>query len=301
MRWFLVAFLLTLPLYAETGQETVNRMMAAHVTGPALDRVCHQRDCAWSGLYWYTDLESAKGEARRTHRPILALRMLGNLDEELSCANSRFFRTILYSDRAISAYMKANFVLEWESVRPVPKVTIEFGDGRVMHRTITGNSIHYLLDANGTPIDALPGLYAPKAFLAQLQAWRKPNARTAAPLAYSKMITEAPMLTKIDFGAGDGADFDANTLALIREKHGDADLDAVVARLRDSLAADTKRNEEELRPKIRALLTKKTWTVKELNEAVYANVFLTPLDDPWMGLMPEPVFTAIGGEGLQSR
>ncbi|HEV7573773.1 MAG TPA: hypothetical protein VGQ21_19940 [Thermoanaerobaculia bacterium] len=48
-------------------------------------------------------------------------------------------------------------------------MTIDFGDGRVLHRTITGNSIHYLLDATGRPLDALPGLYAPKAFLAQLR------------------------------------------------------------------------------------------------------------------------------------
>ena len=25
-----------------------------------IDRVCRQRDCAWSGLYWYTDLAEAK-------------------------------------------------------------------------------------------------------------------------------------------------------------------------------------------------------------------------------------------------
>src|SRR5947199_4701583 len=64
----------------------------------AIDRVCRQRDCAWSGLYWYTDLAAAQQAAQREHKPILTLRLLGNLDEELSCANSRFFRTILYSN-----------------------------------------------------------------------------------------------------------------------------------------------------------------------------------------------------------
>src|SRR4051794_3157865 len=57
----------------------------------AIDRVCRQRDCAWSGLYWYTDLAAAEAAAQREHKPILTLRLLGNLDEELSCANSRFF------------------------------------------------------------------------------------------------------------------------------------------------------------------------------------------------------------------
>ena len=51
-------------------------------------------------------------------------------------------------------------------MRPVPKVTIDFGDGRRLERTLTGNSIHYVLDSNGRPVDAIPGLYGAKAFSA---------------------------------------------------------------------------------------------------------------------------------------
>jgi hypothetical protein len=47
-------------------------------------------------------------------------------------------------------------------------VTIDFGDGRKIERTLTGNSIHYVLDDDGRPIDAIPGLYGPAAFLKQL-------------------------------------------------------------------------------------------------------------------------------------
>src|SRR6185436_11360461 len=90
---------------------------------------------------------------------------LGNLDEELSCANSRFFRTTLYANKEVADYLRDHFVLHWKSVRPVPRITIDFGDGRKIERTITGNSIHYVLDANGTVIDAIPGLYTPTAFL----------------------------------------------------------------------------------------------------------------------------------------
>lgn len=139
----------------------------------AIDSVCKQRDCAWSGLYWYTDFEAAKAAAQSQHKPILTLRLLGNLDEELSCANSRFFRTLLYSNSEISAYLRANFILHWKSVRPVPVVKIDFGDGRIMTRTLTGNSIHYVVAPDGTVLDGLPGLYAPKAFLTQLQEMRR--------------------------------------------------------------------------------------------------------------------------------
>jgi hypothetical protein len=135
----------------------------------ALDRLCQQRDCYASRLYWYTDLEKAKAAAATSGKPILSLRLLGNLDQDLSCANSRFFRVALYPNAEVSKVLRDRFILHWQSVRPVPKVTIDFGDGRKLERTLTGNSIHYVLDASGRPIDAIPGLYGPQAFLRQLQ------------------------------------------------------------------------------------------------------------------------------------
>jgi hypothetical protein len=130
----------------------------------ALDGVAAQRDAHASRLYWYTDLDNAVAAARASGRPILSLRMLGRLDEEFSCANSRFFRMALYANADVSAYLREHFVLHWQSERPVPKVTIDFGDGRKLERTLTGNSVHYVLDARGRPVDALAGLYGPSAF-----------------------------------------------------------------------------------------------------------------------------------------
>ena len=130
----------------------------------ALDAVAQQKNSYLAGLYWHTDLEEAKKASAAANKPILSLRLLGKLTDEFSCANSRFFRTVLYSHAEVSAYLRQNYVLHWESVRPVPKVTIDYGDGRKLERTLTGNSIHYVLDSQGRPIDALPGLYGPQAF-----------------------------------------------------------------------------------------------------------------------------------------
>jgi hypothetical protein len=134
----------------------------------SLDAICQQRDCHASRLYWYTDLDQAKAAAQQSGKPILSLRLLGNLDEELSCANSRFFRLALYANQAVGQQLRDRFILHWSSERPVPKVTIDFGDGRKLERTVTGNSVHYVLDAQGRPIEAIPGLYGPEAFAAQL-------------------------------------------------------------------------------------------------------------------------------------
>jgi hypothetical protein len=147
-----------------------------------LDSICQQRDCHASKLYWYTDLEQAKAIAKTSKKPILSLRLLGNLDEEMSCANSRLFRLALYSNEGVSQYLRDNYILHWQSVRPVPQVTIDYGDGRTLKRTLTGNSIHYILNSAGQPIDALPGLYSPATFLNELRSSRRATQRVVMKL-----------------------------------------------------------------------------------------------------------------------
>ena len=136
----------------------------------ALDTVAQQKNSYAAGLYWHTDLNSAKKASAESGKPILSLRLLGKLTDEFSCANSRFFRTVLYPNAEVANVLRQRFVLHWQSVRPVPVVTIDFGDGRKLERTLTGNSIHYILDSQARPIDALPGLYGPQAFLRGLAA-----------------------------------------------------------------------------------------------------------------------------------
>jgi hypothetical protein len=143
----------------------------------ALDAVSQQKDSYLSQLYWYTDFEAAKKAASQSGKPILSLRLLGNLTDELSCANSRFFRSTLYANQYVATNLRDRFILHWQSVRAVPRITIDFGDGRKLERTITGNSIHYVLDTDGYPIDGMPGLHGPAAFLSRLadaeQAFRQ--------------------------------------------------------------------------------------------------------------------------------
>ena len=84
-----------------------------------IDAVAGQRYATVSRLYWYTDLAAAEEVAREQQRPILALRMLGRLDEDLSCANSRLFRSTLYANSEVSRFLRENFILYWSSERPV--------------------------------------------------------------------------------------------------------------------------------------------------------------------------------------
>ncbi|PYX62984.1 MAG: hypothetical protein DMG78_32470 [Acidobacteria bacterium] len=310
----------------------------------------------------------------------------------MSCANSRFFRTTLYANKEVSDYLRDHFVLHWKSVRPVPHITVDFGDGRKLERTITGNSIHYVLDAKGEVIDALPGLYGARAFLTEIKnaeqiatqvahsdpqfrgrlleryhlarlreindRWSadiaqasvkpvqiaanepvrvvraQPPAAAAMPLALSKAMVEQPMLralaprrAALESSTDDqlwrklaalhtnDVVLDANVRALIRVKRPFGTNTAWMDRhilgperyykqmfsaLENSIAEDTVRNEYLFHAKIHEWLATPTpsFTVDSLNSRVYAELFLTPESDPWLGLAPRNQFSALENGGL---
>jgi len=360
----------------------------------SIEQVGGAKYCRQSGLYWYTDLEQAKGAAQATGKPILALRMLGNLTDDFSCANSRFFRATLYANTEISKHLRENFILTWKSVRPVPKVTIDFGDGRKLERTLTGNSIHYILTPDGQVVDALPGLYGPGAFLALVtqagnlarelaalppeqrtarlavshrnalgeiaQRWQAdlesaqvalarpeqpagqqapyPTAKTAVVVARSKADVELPVLVALQSQVAGLEQRTTDELweQIARLHEVDAVLDEAARRLvathrptavqagrlamtkrvvedpllrlvrnlQRSISLDTVKNEYTLHHKLHAWLANApvlAQNVDTLNERVYAELFLTPSSDPWLGLAPPDVYTALPNNGIMTK
>jgi hypothetical protein len=376
----------------ETYSEEINRAVnGLSVNEPewqrltaALDAVSQQRNSYSSGLYWYTDLDEAKKASKASGKPILSLRLLGNLTEEFSCANSRFFRAVLYANADVSKYLNEHFILHWKSVRPAPRVTIDFGDGRKLERTLTGNSIHYILDTNGLPVDALPGLYGPMAFMRGLkqaetitrqiatkdagQRWEalrlyhnariqtiaaewagdvaktggrvpadvvarierrksNPGAIEIAPLAVSKRAVEVDILKSItadataleaatDISAWNkiaalhAADvrLDKGSVAFITRQNqalraNEALLAQTLRNLEQYMAIDTVRNEYMMRTKLHGwFATGMALTdVENLNERVYAELFMTPRSDPWLGLYSPDVYTALDNGGISKN
>jgi len=359
-----------------------------------IDLVAGQRYASVSRLFWYTDFERAQEIARETGKPILSLRLLGKLTDELSCANSRFFRTTLYANQEVAKYLRKHFVLHWKSVRPVPVVTIDFGDGRKLKRTLTGNSIHYVLTADGRPIDALPGLYAPQSFLEGLQraeivatrvttmnpagrdvalkqyhderlraiaqAWQADLARvklavqrsktsaaassaklanlhsqtdsalgkinlTAAPsvmLQFLEKETDDPMWRKIAALYRGKTELDTSSIILMNRENPPPAAAAMplavnkmvvervllrmvnqmVDRFQSDLALDTVRNEYLLHGKLHEWFSRggAPTDVEQLNEQVYARLFLTPSSDPWLGLVNPATYTGLKNAGIVS-
>jgi len=125
----------------------------------AIDKVAAQKDAYASRLFWYTDLEQAKAAARSSGKPILSLHLAGRLDTR---------RNALYADPRVSALLRERFVLHWESEPPSSKVTIDLGGGKTVERTVAGKGVHWVLDADGRPVDALPDVAKAGAFKAEL-------------------------------------------------------------------------------------------------------------------------------------
>lgn len=320
-----------------------------------IDKVAGQRYAVHSGLYWHTDLEAAKAEAESTGRAILSLRMLGRLDEDLSCANSRFFRTMLYPDPAIAKALRQNYVLHWQPVREAPVITVDFGGGRKLVRTITGNSLHYVMSARGEVVDVMPGLVAPATFLAWLESaspvarglahlpegerrmaltrhlaaqrgatlgeWSRLTRPTAlkgpeSPLEASvelferlaraypvtlssearELVTRLMPETRMAELAGyrPGLARRAMPVAIGKAAVEMPMLDRLAPVLAN-LGRDDLKNRFELRLRVLALAEQQL-DQGVLTAAIYDEVFLTPLDDPWMGLAPSDVFTALPAE-----
>jgi hypothetical protein len=289
-------------------------------------------------------------------------------------------------------------------------VTIDFGDGRKLERTVTGNSAHYALASDGTVLDVLPGLYSPQKFLNWLQTMRDldkswvaagktadaaetrvnvlksyhqtrraavlrewdndlqklgeeraklitsritlamdsaalgqrtaqqpaPPANAAANRAATKTAVERPLLRFATVG-GDwlekGMDdelwravadlhraevqLDEHSIGLMREEFPAAPeagqlaetkrrvedpILRVVHTFEDSIALDTVRNEYLLHRRVHELLGNSdsgTMEYRALNEWVYAELFLTPSKDPWLGLAPDDVYSALDNGGRE--
>lgn len=273
--------------YRHLGPTGLDAYLRAHGAQPAaaLDAVCAQRDAHTSLLYWFTDLDAALAEARRTSRPILSLRLLGRLDEERSCANSRFFRKLLYPEPRINQVLRQDFVLHWQPVRPVPIVTLDFGDGRRIERTLTGNSVHLVLDARGRAVDALPGLFAPEAFL-ELLADARAFGR-AAPAALPSMHARTLRARAPGDPVAPSRATVASQIAMTKHVVEGPLLRAVAL---DPLDADTARNHALHRRVHELFAAGIEWPdLDALVAWIYAELFEMPLHDPALGLdVPDP-------------
>ena len=76
---------------------------------------------------------------------------------------------MLFSQPEVASFLSDSFECAWESVRPVPRVMVDFGDGHTLERTLRGNIATYVCTSRAETIDLIPGLVDGKEYEARLR------------------------------------------------------------------------------------------------------------------------------------
>jgi hypothetical protein len=222
---------------------------------------------------------------------------------------------VLFSDDRVSSFVRDNFSAAWESVRPVPVVEIDFGNGRRLKRTVNGNIATYICAPDGRVVDIIPGLNTPEAYLkdlryalnlyrASLASFDKTvidyhTANLTTPTVYewvrndfSKAAIERLMRMSIDKRQeivdqkGRGTRIvDPYARADMRKKEIEAPLKKLSVEENSILAADTEINLKERKPILHRILSEKIVRPGDITRRVYKEALHCDLEDPYLGLI----------------
>lgn len=183
---------------------------------------------------------------------------------------------MLFSRTDIAKYINENFEPAWEMVRPVPTVTIDFGNGKTIKRTLNGNVASYVCTTNGTIVDVLPGIYDPVTYIAKLAHIRYVASQLPDDLS------DVPRFIKLYHQMPDayhsGLVNDGLPAAALKPSP------ALSGDMLKNLLADTLDNEGRRREMIHNRLASSIAKPNELKRWLYKEVLHADLDDPYLGL-----------------
>jgi hypothetical protein len=131
------------------------------------------------------------------------------------------------------------------------------------------------------------------------------RAMTRTSEALGKMIDETAWQKIAALHAADAV-LDSRSIALIKRQNSSLpakEFAAMLQKFQASIALDTVRNQYLMRPKLYAWLAQdpNRTTLEKLNEKVYAELFLTPRSDAWLGLLDKDVYTGIDNGGVSKN
>jgi hypothetical protein len=220
---------------------------------------------------------------------------------------------VLFSNREVAAAINQWFEPIWESVRDVPTVSVDFGHGVTVTRTLHGNIATWVCDSRGDVLDVLPGIYEPVTYVSRLDQLRllanyverpgsspdrlrvyhqgqagalrheQPTPRFVNTAGMAKAAIERTTLAVLAPGVPESGEAKAGSSLLTlagaeRELGMDQDLWS-------RLIEDTRLNERQRRLQIHdKLVFSKGVRPAELTRWLYREVLHSDLDDPYLGL-----------------
>jgi hypothetical protein len=221
---------------------------------------------------------------------------------------------VLFSNRDVAASINRWFEPVWESVRDVPTVSVDFGHGVIVTRTLHGNIATWVCDSRGDALDVLPGIYEPDAYISRLDQLRllanyveQHHATPEWLRAYHQgqataLRQKLPAPRFVNTAGISKAAIERNTLAILVPgvpeppetkllsnllapgRAGGLELGMDQA-LWSRLSEDTRINERQRRLQIHnKLVSAKGVRPAELTRWLYREVLCSDLDDPYLGL-----------------
>jgi hypothetical protein len=210
----------------------------------------------------------------------------------------------LFSQDRVAEFVNRHFEPAWESLRPVPVVRIDFGNGTVVTRTLHGNILTSVCTPDGLLLDALPGVYTEDGYLKALDRLRlvagaartRPaDQRDEWARAYHRREAQALKIQLLPAGlyVTKGA-IERPVEAVVRKPPvntaGPPNGPAVGRALEDvsrwaELVEDTRLNETTRRLQIHGLLAGVGLAPPaKVTRPIYKDVLHADLDDPYLGL-----------------
>ena len=215
---------------------------------------------------------------------------------------------MLFSQPEVASFLSDSFECAWESVRPVPRITIDFGNGHTLERTLRGNIATYVCTSAGETIDLVPGLVDGGEYVTRLQQslmlFQTVRARSAEPLRELlarwhglRSVPLGQVLSTSEFGVPLESGVEPIRTGISKfkvERPLENGLASARSGLDDSgLARDTEfAREQGYRLAHAFLSSRRPRRPAALSREVYRELLHVDLEDPYLGLAPE----VLGGE-----
>jgi hypothetical protein len=220
---------------------------------------------------------------------------------------------VLFSNREVAASINRWFEPVWESVRDVPTVSVDFGHGVTVTRTLHGNIATCVCDSHGEVLDILPGIYEPLTYISRLDQLRllanyaqqpgstKDRLRVYHQGQAAALRQKQPAPRFVNTAGMTKAAIERSTFAVLVPGFPDApqpksssSLSATATAGRElgidqdlwsRLIEDTRINERQRRLQIHhKLVSAQGVHPAELTHWLYREVLHSDLDDPYLGL-----------------
>ena len=225
---------------------------------------------------------------------------------------------MLFSNDEVAKFLSETYECAWESVRPVPKAEIDFGNGIRLTRTLQGNVATYFCTQDGRVVDIVPGLATPEEYLRRARLANlllfpgRPDSKLIGDYhrSMAEMLKDPEAMKRLGLESR-MADMRKsrveNPLKLAMEMSvrsrprtvaedaaPDYPKDRVERPVKSSLETDTEYNMTVRMPKVHALLAEKPLAKpSELKAGLFRDILGYDIEDPYLGLAPY----VLGGEG----